>query len=172
MGQNNKWSSAALNGLLLSIITIVYSLLVSVLEPKGFISILLWIVKFTGCIALLYYFMKQYSTSFNSITYGQSFNYGFILCAFSAIICSCFAFLSLTFIFPNQIDLVTEQIQQAMSAQNMDSDQEAKFEDWMKRLPELTMFFSLIYYIIFGAIASSIIANYTKKVDPFAKKQE
>lgn len=171
MEQNNKWSSAALNGLLLSVVTIIYSLLISVIEPKGFVAILLWIVKFSGCIYLLYYFMKQYSTPFDTISYGQSFNYGFILCTFSAIVCSCFAFLSLTLIFPNQQTLITEQIQQTMSSQNLNSDQEQMFEKWMTKLPELTMFFSIIYYIIFGAIASSLIANYTKKTDPFAGQQ-
>lgn len=167
MEQNNKWSSAALNGLLLSLATIVYSLLVLVIEPKGFVSILLWIIKFAATNYLLYYFMKQYSSGFDSISYSRSFNYGFIVSVFSAIVCACFTFISMTFIFKEQSVQLFEQVQQAISARGMSADEEEIAQGWMARLPEIILFASLVYYSIYGAIASSIIANYTKKTNPF-----
>ena len=41
MEQKSKISSAALNGLILGAVTIVYSLIVTLVEPKGFLSIIL-----------------------------------------------------------------------------------------------------------------------------------
>ncbi|PKO95449.1 MAG: hypothetical protein CVU12_09810, partial [Bacteroidetes bacterium HGW-Bacteroidetes-7] len=54
----------------------------------------------------------------------------------------------------------------AMQSSNPDSLE--AFEKIQGILPQLILVFSLVYYIIFGAIASSIIANYTKKGDIFA----
>ncbi len=167
MGQNGKWSSAAANGLILSLVTIIYTLSGPVLELKGIIMIILWIIKFTACIYLLYYFMKQYSGKFDTISYGESFNYGFILCVFSSLICAGFSFLSVTFIFPEQFQGAMEQLQQSLAAQN----QEGNLDKAMSWIPEITLFGSLIYYIIFGAVTSAIIANYTKKTDIFAGEQ-
>ena len=74
MEQNNKWSSAAMDGLYLSLVTIIYSLLVSVMQPEGFlIKTLLWVVKFGGCLYLLWLFMKRWSDKFETITFSQSY---------------------------------------------------------------------------------------------------
>ena len=75
----------------------------------------------------------------------------------------------MAFLFPDQTDMIIEQVQTAMGSQsNITEEQEAMFDKLLPRLPELTLFFSLIYYTIYGVIASSIIANFTKKTDPFA----
>jgi hypothetical protein len=52
--------------------------------------------------------------------------------------------------------------------QSSNPDSLEAFEKIQGILPQLILVFSLVYYIIFGAIASSIIANYTKKGDIFA----
>ncbi len=168
MESNNKWQIAATNGLILSLVTIIYSLIQSVFTTTGFISIILWAIKFAGCIYLLYYFMKQYSAKFEQISYGESFKFGLLTCSFSAIVCSCFSFISLTLLFPDSVDMVMEQMQSVMATQSYSSEQESAIEGVMGKLPQITLFSTLVYYIIFGAIASSIIANYTKKTDPFA----
>ena len=59
-----------------------------------------------------------------------------------------------------------ETVMNAMQSSNSDSME--AFEKIQGILPQLILVFSLVYYIIFGAIASSIIANYTKKGDIFA----
>lgn len=171
MEQKNKWSSAATNGLILSLVTIIYSLLGPVLGLKGFIMIIFWIIKTAGCIYLLYYFMKQYSSGFETLSYGESFNYGFILCGFSSIVCACFAFLSMTLLFPEQMAAGMEQVQQAFASRGLDSSQEEMMGKWMDRMPQLILFFTLIYYTLFGAAVSAIIANYTKKTNIFAGGQ-
>lgn len=170
MEQNNKWSSAAMDGLILSVVTIIYSLILLVFPVKGFIVALPWVVKFAASNYLLYYFMKKYASQFENISYGASFNYGVIVSMFSAIICACFSFFNLTVLFPDSLATTVEQMQQVMAAQSMNQDQEAMFGKWMERLPEISLFANLIYYTLYGVIASSIIANFTKKTDPFAGK--
>ena len=90
------WNSAAINGLIFSLITIIASLLQSALKIEGIAAILLWCVKFGGCVYLLYYYMKQYSNTAEVVSYGEAFKYGFALCVFSSIACTCYMFISIT----------------------------------------------------------------------------
>lgn len=172
METSAKWNSAAINGLLLSLVTIVYSLIQSVFGLSGFASIMLWIIKFTGCIYLLYYFMKQYSDNFEQISYGNSFQYGFILCCLSSIVCACFSFISMTLLFPETTEQAIEQMQTVMASSNYSSEEENMINAIAGNLPQITLFAGLFYYIVIGAVMSSIIANFTKKTDPFAEHDQ
>ncbi|HCT94131.1 MAG TPA: hypothetical protein DF637_07550 [Rikenellaceae bacterium] len=164
--QSNKWSTAAMYGLLLALITVLHSLITSVFEPPLVINIILWAAKFAGSLWVLYYFMKEYSKPFEVFTYKDGFRFGFMICLFSSVICASFTFLQITLIFP---DLMANQMETVMNAmQSSNSDSMEAFEKIQGILPQLILVFSLVYYIIFGAIASSIIANYTKKGDIFA----
>lgn len=153
-------------GLLLALITVLHSLISSIFELPLAITIILWLVKFAGSLWVLYYFMKEYAKPFEVFTYKEGFRFGFLVCLFSSIICSSFSFLQITLIFPDLMATQMETIMTAMQSSNPDSLE--AFEKIEGILPQLIFVFSLIYYIIFGAIASSIIANYTKKGDIFA----
>lgn len=153
-------------GLLLALITVLHSLISSIFELPLVITIILWLVKFAGSLWVLYYFMKEYSKPFEVFTYKEGFRFGFLVCLFSSIICASFTFLQITLIFPDLMATQMETIMTAMQSSNPDSLE--AFEKIEGILPQLILVFSLIYYIIFGAIASSIIANYTKKGDIFA----
>ncbi len=167
----NKWQSAALNGLLLSVVTIVYSLISTIFHPGTFVSVILWTIKFGACIYLLYYFMKQYSGMFETISYGESFRYGAILSVFSSIVCSCFAFLSITLLFPEQLDQSLAAIQSVIETGNYNDEQIDAINQVSGKLPQIMLFWSLFYYSVFGVIVSAIIANYTKKTNPFAGEE-
>ncbi len=169
MEQENKWSSAAMDGLYLSLITIIYSLVATVFQPEGFIiKSLLWIAKFGGCIYLLWFFMKRWSQKFETIQYGQSFNYGFTVCLFSSILCACFGYAQVEWIFPEQMNEAFVLAQQTMAEQGtLDSNTEKTMEMVMGNMGRIVLFFNLFYYIAFGALAASITANFTKKENPF-----
>ncbi len=171
MEQENKWSSAAMDGLYLSLVTIIYSLVTSVLQPEGFLlKSALWIIKFGGCLYLLWLFMKKWSDKYDTISYGKSFNYGFIVCLFSSIICACFGYALVEWIFPEQIDEAFSIAQETMASQGtLDSTSESALNMVMGNFGRITLFFSLFYYIVFGAIASAITAVYTKKENPFGE---
>ncbi len=163
-----KWNTAAINGLLLSLITIISSLLQSAFKFEGLLSIILWMAKFGGCIYLLHYFMKQFSNNFERVSYGESFRYGFLICCFSSIVCACYLFLSLTVLFPETLDVAIEQAQTIIASGNYTGEEEQAILATMERLPQATIISSLIYYTLIGAVMTSVIANFTKKEDPFA----
>lgn len=165
--QTNKWSVAALDGLLLALITIIATLIQTVLKPGVAINWLLWLVKFSGSIGLLYYFMKDYSNNRPSLTYKEGFNFGFILCFLSSVICACYLFLHYAIIFPDSIAATMEQAAVALESSNPEAmDVLSKLEN---SFPQIMFISSLIYYTLFGILASAIIANYTKKGDVFTE---
>lgn len=160
-----------MDGLYLSIVTIIYTLVVSVLQPEGFlIKSVLWIAKFGGCIYLLWLFMKKWSDRFDTISYGQSFNYGFIVCLFSSIVCACFGYIQVEWLFPQQIDEAFTLAKETMASQGtLDSTSENALNMVMGNFGRFTLFISLFYYAAFGALAAAITAVYTKKENPFGQ---
>lgn len=174
MEQNNKWSSAAMDGLYLSLVTIIYSLLVSVMQPESFIiKSLLWVVKFGGCLYLLWLFMKRWSDRFDVITYSQSYNYGFIVCLLSSVMCACYSYVQVEWLFPEQTAAAIDMAKETMAQQGtLDSNTEGIMDSFFGNFGRISMFVSLFYYVIFGAIAAAITANFTKKTNPFAEGGE
>ncbi|MDP3453512.1 MAG: DUF4199 domain-containing protein [Bacteroidales bacterium] len=163
--QSNTWSKAATFGLLLALITIVYQLVLTVIEPGTAIKLILWVLKFSGSIWLLYFFIKEHSSLYDTFSYKDGFKFGFMISLLSSVICAAYMFLHFAVLFP---DTVAEQMEAAMTmmqSSNPDAiDTLAKIED---KLPQIIFVVILIYNTIFGIIASSIIANYTKKGDIF-----
>ena len=174
MENSNKWSSAAMDGLYLSLVTIIYSLIVAVMMPESFlIKTLLWIIKFGGCLYLLWYFMKRWSSQFDTITYSQSYNYGFIICLLSSIMCACYSYIQVEWLFPEQTEQAITLAKETMAQQGtLDSTTEDIMDRFFGNFGRISMFVSLFYYIIFGSIASAITANFTKKTNPFGETEE
>ncbi len=85
----------------------------------------------------------------------------------SSIICAAFNLISITFIFPEQASTLSETLQSAMAAQQLSGDEENTIMKIMDNFPSYMFGFSLLYYIILGIIYSSIIANFTKRTDPY-----
>ena len=167
-----KWSSAAKNGLILASITIGVSLISSLLHSSSFIvGALLWIVKTGGSIWLLHRIMKEYSALKESITYGESFKYGFAVTLFSSLVISAYLFLSLTVIFPSEMEKLTEVMQMVMQMVmangNYTAEEESAMERHMGILPQYYVIVTFIKLSILGAIASAVIASFTKRTNPF-----
>ncbi len=174
MENQNKWQLAAIDGLILSSVTIITMLLSSILgeKPNFIVSMLIWIVKFGGSLYLLYYLMKKYSNNFDTISYGQSFSYGFLVCVFSSIVCACFGYVLVEFLFPEQTEMAIAQTRQMLgSTPGYTEDVKETMNKILGNYSWYMLFGQLIYLTIFGAIASSITANYTKKTNPFTDSQ-
>lgn len=165
----NKWSSAAMHGLFLSLVTVIINLLTTIFEIKSVpVNIIIWVIKLTGSMWLLFYFMKLYSSNFKQISYKDSFVYGFLVCVFSSIICACYTYLSVTVLFPEMVNKITDTYQLMMTQQNVSESEEVAAEKLMNKLPEIMLGGMFVYLTIIGLISSSIMANYTKKTDIFA----
>ena len=166
--QTNKWSIAALDGLLLALITISAILIETVFEPGKAIIWLIKLVKLVSTIGLLYYFVKEYSKTLELFTYKDGLSFGFIVSMLSSLICGCYMFLHYTLLFPESLSKVMDAMTTAMQSSNADT---SAFENIQRYMSHFISFFSFVYYTIFGLIVSSIIANYTKKGDIFTEQK-
>jgi hypothetical protein len=165
--QTNKWSIAALNGLLLALISITVTVIQTVLEPGTAVTWLLWLAKLTGSLGLLYYFINDYSKNQDLFTYKDGFRFGFMVSLLSSIICAGYLFFHYALFFPDSVAASMEQAAAALESSNPQGvDMLSKIEG---KLPQIIFFASLVYYTLFGVLASSIIANYTKKGDLFSE---
>lgn len=166
--QSNKWSVAAQNAIMLSLVTILATLIQGVFrEMPGFLGIIIWVVKFSLSIYLVYYFVKEYSKSFDVFTYKQGFQFGVILCLLSSTIGAAYLFLHMGFLFPEATMSQMELIAQNMEASNPQGAE--AISSVMEHLPKIAFVFALIYYTIIGVIVSAVVANYTKKGDIFTE---
>lgn len=69
-------------------------------------------------------------------------------------------------LFPESINNTIEQVVSALSAQYTDEQMDAILPI-LNNLPQINLFVNLIYFTLFGLVTSAIIANFTKKVNPF-----
>ena len=166
--QSNKWSVAAQNAIILALVTILATLIQAVFPSMpGFMGIVIWLVKLTLSVYLVYYFIKEYSKNFETFTYKQGFRFGTILCLLSSVIGAAYLFLHMGFLFPEATSSQMELVAQSMQSSNPDGAEAVM--GVMEHLPKLAFVFALIYYTLFGMIVSAIVANYTKKGDIFAQ---
>ena len=164
--QTNTWSLAAVNGLILAMVTIVITLVQTVLEPGTAIKVLLWAAKLGLSLWLLYYFIKDYAKEQETFTYRQGFNYGFKICLMSAIVCAVYIFLHFTLFFP---DAVAASLEQAATILESSNPQALESLDRISgKLPQISTVATLVYNTLFGLFATAIIANFTKKGDIFS----
>jgi hypothetical protein len=164
---NKKWNVAAVNGLMLSLITILYTLINSAFSPGKAVLIVLWIIKLAATLWLLLYFVKEYNKDQEVFTYKQGFNFAFIVSFLSAVFVAGYFFLHYALIFPGDVDKIADTINQAMAAQS--SGDTSIADKIIAYFPHIMFISNLIYLTIFGLIASAIIANYTKKGDVFTQ---
>lgn len=165
MNKKEMWSLAAKNGLILSLITILLTLISSLFTLPKALSIVITIVKFVGVVTLLYYYMKSYSKDKEFVSYNESFSYGFTLCLCSAIVCTVFNVLLTTVIIPDAMEQSMETVFSMMQSSNV--NMQIDYDTMMGLLPLMTALSTLINCLFFGVIEPLIIANWTKKITPF-----
>ena len=78
--------------------------------------------------------------------------------------------MSLTLLFPDQLDQSLAAMQSIIESGSYNDEQIDAINEVSGKLPQITLFWSLFYYSVFGAIVSAIIANFTKKTNPFAQE--
>ena len=169
--KTNLWSSAAVNGFLLALITIIFTLFQTAF-PMGSVaaSILIWVVKLGATTGTLYYFVKTIGQEQEYFPYKQAFTYGFVLSFCSNIVIACYLWLHYTFIFPNAIEKQLEVMQPMLAQYNTD---QSAIDAVLNNLPVVMTFSTLLLYSLFALIVSAIIASFVKKAeDPFAGEPE
>ncbi len=167
----NKLNSAAVNGLKLAAISIIFSL-IATLVPKGmvagtFLGLALTLFKLGATITFLWWAMKTFSlknaAANEFTTYGNVFTYGLLTSVFSGIILAVYSYIDLKWINPDSVQLMKDAYLGQL--QNVPEASYTFIENIFSNIDliaTLGTFFSAIFY---GLIFSLILAYFTK-IDP------
>lgn len=169
MAQNSKLNSAAIDGLLLALVTIIFSLIGSVGIKSSALSVILWILKLVITIWLLLRFMKKYSARHaaetGETTYNQAFGYGFLVSVLSAVVIGCYMYLSSAVLFPEQMTASIEAAKAQIETMSTDSAQTDAINSILNNIPIVLLFTQLIWCTICGLVISAILASSAKTIN-------
>ena len=126
-----------------------------------------WILKTSGSIWLMMFFMKTLAANDSQVSNKDTFRLGALSSILSALVFAAFSFANVAFI---SRDLFTEQMDAAMQqiAPMLDSNSLSLIENIMQNLPQLTFFGNLIYCFIYGVALSLILSRSIPSRNPFA----
>lgn len=159
----NKISSPALKGVILSLVLIVFSLIIQMLDmsENKALSVLGVILFFGGIIWSCIYYSKQMN---ENVTFGNVFSDGFKTSAAVTAIMVVFMVISLKVLFPDSIEKALEQAEINMAKQNMSDEQmDTALSMTRKFFIPFAIGGALLMYLIMGVIASLIGAAVAKK---------
>lgn len=168
------WDRASKAGLAFGGISIAYMLINSIMpttESVGtgmlisLIGVILWAVKFFGCIWLMKFFMKKLVQDHSEASNADTFRFGVATALLSALIFSAFYLLYTTVINPDiyveALASVKEAYAGIMPSESMEVLDNINFAT--------TGFFSqLIYCFLYGTVLSAILSRSIPSRDPFA----
>jgi len=161
------WNEAAIAGLVLGIVPSIYLYLSGIVGSM--ISILLWLVKFAGCIWLLRFFLLRFSNSNPDADNSDVFKFGMLTAFLSALLYSAFNMAYMMFISPDTITEAFDTIMENYSSL-LDSNSREEIEAMMPKLPTISFFGNLIYCTLFGIILSAIFSREIPSSNPFDNK--
>ena len=125
---------------------------------SGIISIVLWLAKFIGCIVLMKFFMKRLHSSYEGVTRGSLISYGTLIALFSAIITALCSYISVQFVFPDQMSQAFDMVFQQYSSM-LDSNSMAMLEQMEGKMGIMSMTTNLFWCFLYGWILSMILAG-------------
>lgn len=162
MENKMKWSLAAKYGLILSLVTIVVSL-IGMFELPGWLGTIISLAKFVAIIYLLKYFMIQYTKmSEVSVSYGESFKFGFKVCLLSSVICTTYSYIDYTLIRPETIEILIETFLTTQESMGAAGGMIFDYQTLSTIMPKVIIFSIFFDCIIFGLIFPAILASSTK----------
>ena len=167
------WDSAGKAGLVLGAVSSAYLALshfmtgtssTAMAVVMSLLDILLWALKFAGCIILMKLFMTRFAASHEGATNSDTFKFGMATALLSALIYAGFYLAYATILAPDvfaeAIDAVKEGYSSMMTQEALDSI------DSMN-LGSISFFSNLIYCFIYGTVLSSILSRNIPSRNPF-----
>jgi hypothetical protein len=161
----NVWKANLVNGLILGLLGIVYSLVIYFFDltfnkAQRWIFLLLQVV-------VLFFLVKSYRDNYRNgfITFGQALGAGMIICLYYAIIGAIFAYLLYKVIDTNLIDkqlAYTEGLLQDRGLPEEAIEMSMKIQKKIM-IPEILAPVSIVASMFYGLIASLIIAAFVRK---------
>lgn len=179
----NIWNEAAVPGLVLGLVSIVY-MVVNLLTSRlagtggaafliGLLGFVLWAAKIAACILLLRHFLLAFSRRNPYADNRKVFQFGMVVALFSALLYSGFYLVYTLYINP---DMIAASMEAAMSAYAgmMDSEMMSAMQNMQDSMPAIGFFSNLIWCWLFGTVLSAIFSrNIPGPVqdDPFKDNQ-
>jgi hypothetical protein len=161
----NIWKANLINGLILGLIGIVFSLVIYFLDLTfnkwmGWVWILIQIV-------MLFFLVKSYRDNYRHgfITFGQAFGAGIIICLYYAIIAAIFTYLLYAVIDTNLMDkqlAYTEGLLQDRGLPEEAIEMSMKIQRKIM-IPEIMAPISILGSMFSGLIMSLIVAAFVRK---------
>jgi hypothetical protein len=161
----NVWKANLMNGLILGLAGIVYSLIMYFLDltlnkTQGYV----FIVVEAG---LLFLFLKAYrdNVKHGQITYGESFGAGVIISLYYSIIMAVFIYILYSFIDPGLVKkslAMAEEIMQKKGIPEASMDMAMKMQEKIMK-PQIIAPLSIFMNMIWGVVLSLIISIFIKK---------
>ena len=161
----NVWKDNLVNGLILGLIGVVYTLVIWILDLSfnkniGYLFLLVEIV-------ILFFLIKSYRDNHmhGTISYGQALGAGVIIFLYATIITSIFSYLLNTVIDPDLMQkglAAQEQVLLDRGLTQEQVDQALKVAGKMMK-PAISIPIGLIVNMFFGLILSLIVAAFVRK---------
>lgn len=159
------WKANLINGLILGLIGIVYTLLMYFFDltfnkVQGYVFFLILIVS-------LYFLIKSYRDNYlhGYITYGQAFGAGMVIVLYYAIISSIFTYLLYKVIDTGLVEKSLSYAEEAMSKRGLSQeiiDQGMKMQRKIMK-PEIMAIIGFFGSAIYGAVMSLIASIFVRK---------
>ena len=164
------WSDAGMPGLILGLVPAV-TLTVGSFSGSTILSLLLWCIKFSSCIYLMYFFMRKFSSLHEEADNSDTFRFGAVVALLSAFVYSSYYLIYVLYIQP---DIFKDSIQVAMDnlGSYMDSNSRDQIENMLPKLPTVTFFFNLCYCFLFGTVLSAILSRMVPSSNPFSDDED
>ncbi len=174
--KNSFWNSAAIAGLVLGGISILYmvsGLLLGKIQNPEFgvnmivsvASFILWAAKFAGCIYLMKFFMQRFFVQNPESDNRQVRRFGRMVALLSAVV---FAAFNLAYYLYIDTTSFTESIKLLAETGLYNKAQLSLLEEMAPMMPTYAFFGQLIYCWLFGVVVSSIFARNIPPRNPFA----
>lgn len=159
------WTEAGLPGLVLGLVPVAV-LVLNTIASSPVLGVVLWLVKFVGCIYLMYLFMKKFVSIHDDADNSDSFRFGVVVALLSAFIYSASYFVYAAYIKP---DLFETAIATAMDSYSsmLDANTLESMENLIPKMPTITFFVNLVYCFVFGTIVSAVISRSVPSSNPF-----
>ena len=162
----NCWNAAGIAGLALGAVSTAYLFagqwLAGNLESASLwqqvIALVLWTVKFGGCIWLMKYFMTKFATENNGTDNRDAFRMGMTTALLSAIMYSAIYLANMLYLSADFYEQTFQAVIEQMRP-TLDSNSLTMLERLIGNLPKIMFFYNLTYCTIFGTVLSAILSR-------------
>lgn len=172
--KKDMWNAAGIAGLALGAVSSAYlfatQMIAGSLEPASLwqqaASVILWIVKFAGCIWLMNFFMKKFAGEHPDINGRAVFRMGTYTALLSSFMFSAVYLANIMYISADWYQNILETAMQQMSA-TLDSNSQAMAGKIIDSMPQITFVYNLIYCFSFGTVVSAVLSRNITSKSPF-----